>query len=304
MRPYRFLLIDDDPAVLRILGRIVAEEGLGTVAGAVRNGVEAESTWRTLDPDIVIVDLLMPQVDGLETMRRLRAQGFSGKFVVLSQVTDKEMVAAAYQAGVEFYITKPINRIETVGVLRRVVEHLRVTSILGQIRNSLTQAEPRTLPEAAAGAGPGPRTAPLRRNRAEEVLADLGILGEAGATDLLLLAEVAEREPMLPLPELKTVYRRLVAAYAGRKDRSQRPEAVEQRLRRSAAVALSHVAAIGLEDYGNPRFEHLAPRFFDFQEVRVEMQRLRRGAGPPGRVNLKKFLGAFLLELEREGWGG
>lgn len=298
MQPYRVLIVDDDPAVAGMLQMIVEEYGLGTVVGTAADGPGGEAAALRLRPEIVLIDLLMPGQDGLVTMRRLRDQGFAGTFVMISQVTDKDLVARAYQEGVEFFIHKPLHLTEILAVLRRVTEGLQMRQTLQSIRASLAPLErPAPPPGAAAGKAGAERV----RVAARRVLADLGILGEAGAADLTALA-LLPRFRGHPAPgdfDLATVYAALSEHYRqGGDTRAPGPKAIEQRIRRAAAAALSHLAAIGLEDFGNPRFERLAPTFFDFTEVRAEMNRLRRGGGAPGRINLKKFIDAFLHEVE------
>jgi two-component system response regulator YcbB len=298
--PFRILIIDDDPAVVRMLQRIIEERALGAVAGREADGPGGEQAALALRPDIVLIDLLMPGQDGLETIRHLKERGFEGVFIMLSQVADKELVARAYKAGVEFYIYKPLNLTEVVSVLRRVTESLQMKQTLQHIRASLG---PLT---GAAAPPPAPHRAepdePDIRRAARQVLADLGILGEAGAADLTAVALLPRfrSETGRSDFELGAVYTELSDHYLESAAESKAPgaKAIEQRLRRAASAALSRLAALGLEDFADPRFERLAHPFFDFTEVRTEMNRLRTGKGLPGRINLKRFLAAYLHEVE------
>ena len=61
----KFYLIDDDKNVLHILKRIIRDRGLGEIAGTAENGVDALTDLPLINPDIVIVDLLMPEIDGI-----------------------------------------------------------------------------------------------------------------------------------------------------------------------------------------------------------------------------------------------
>lgn len=299
MQPFRILIVDDDPAIVRMLERIITEKGFGLVVGRESDGPSGQRTALELRPDLVLIDLLMPLQDGIATIRRLREQGFDGSFIMLSQVTDKDLVARAYMVGVELYIYKPLNYTEVVAVLQRVTDSLQMKQALQHIRASLLPLGPSApLPVAPRREMSG--EAQIRR-AGRQVLADLGILGEAGGADLLAIA-------LLPGFvggrasgdfELGAVYTALYDYYREQAE-SKAPgaKAIEQRLRRAATAALSHLAALGLEDFADPRFERLAPIFFDYIEVRSEMNRLRTGSGLTGRINLKKFIGAFLHEVE------
>ena len=77
------------------------------------------------------------------------------------------------------------------------------------------------------------------------------------------------------------------------------PKTMEQRARRAVERGLSHIASLGLEDYGNEIFARYSARLFSFQEVRAEMARLQ-GKGPGGKVNLKKFLDGLLILAEED----
>ena len=66
---------------------------------------------------------------------------------------------------------------------------------------------------------------------------------------------------------------------------------MEQRIRRTVIAALTNMASIGLNDYSNHKFEHYAPLYFDFQDVRMKMRAMEEDqAGDKGKVNIKKFL--------------
>lgn len=298
MQPYRILIIDDDPAVVRMLQRIVEEHQIGLVVERAKDGPTGEAAALLHRPDIVLIDLLMPGQDGLETIRRLRERGFAGAFVMISQVSDKDLVARAYKMGVEFFIHKPLNLTEILAVLRRVIEGLQMRATLQHIRASLAPLG--SAAATAPGARSGPTEAEIRR-ACRRVLADLGILGEAGANDLVAMALLPQfQEGRAGDFDLAALYQALSEVYQAQSGEGKAPgvRAIEQRLRRAAGAALNHLAALGLEDYADPRFERLAPTFFGFQEVRAEMNQLRSGTGAPGRINLKKVVDAFLHEVE------
>jgi len=292
---HTYYLVDDDPVVLQMMERIIIQNQLGRVLDSSQDGITAEQDLLIIKPDVVVIDLLLPGQDGIQTIRNLHAKGYDGTFVMLSHVTDKTMVAEAYEAGIQFFISKPLNLMEIVSVLTRVGENLRLRQALATIQSTLNPLT--TNPAGPKRPGSWER-AGLRRQVAKRVLSDLGILGEAGASDLLTLADL----PLAPANglSLHQIYSQLADHY--RKSTSSTSievRSIEQRLRRAAMSAQMHMAALGLEDFGDPRFDRLVPAFFDFNEVRVEMNLLRQnGRGPSGRINMKKFLSAFLMTIE------
>lgn len=78
----------------------------------------------------------MPLRDGIETIRSL-ADGFQGRFVMISQVESKELIGEAYRLGAEYYITKPLNQVEISCILNKVNERILVDQSIQGIQKSL-----------------------------------------------------------------------------------------------------------------------------------------------------------------------
>jgi len=76
------------------------------IVGAVCNGLEAVAEAQRLDPDVLVIDISMPVLDGLESTRRLRATNRRTKIVFLTVHRDQDFVSAAFSAGASAYVTK------------------------------------------------------------------------------------------------------------------------------------------------------------------------------------------------------
>ena len=126
----KFYLLDDDRNIRRILTQIITDRELGTVCGAGSNGHEGLEEVFDLKPDIIIADLLMPEMDGITFVEHARPGLPDTAFIMLSQVSSKEMISAAYEAGVEFFIQKPINSIEVENVIQKVRQNLTMKRTL------------------------------------------------------------------------------------------------------------------------------------------------------------------------------
>ena len=137
----RYFIVDDDRASRIMLANIINECELGTVIGEAKNGLDAIPQILMMQPEFVLIDLLMPKLDGIETIERLHENGFEGSFIMISQVVNKEMVAESYEKGIEFFIHKPINKIEVQMVLKRTEEQHRLKNSIKAIRQSLTNFE-------------------------------------------------------------------------------------------------------------------------------------------------------------------
>ena len=109
-----FYFIDDDKNICNILKLIINERGLGVCCGSANNAAEALEDLPSAKPDIVIVDLLMPEMDGISFVKQARKIVPDASYIMLSQVSSKDMIASAYEAGIEFFIQKPINSLRTI----------------------------------------------------------------------------------------------------------------------------------------------------------------------------------------------
>ena len=105
----KIYLIDDDPNILNILKIIIQTRNLGEICGLCSSPVDALEDLKYIKPDIVMVDLLMPGMDGITFVGRAKAQYPDIGYIMLSQVSNKDMISSAYESGVEFFIQKPIN---------------------------------------------------------------------------------------------------------------------------------------------------------------------------------------------------
>ncbi|MFS0724656.1 response regulator [Paenibacillus sp. 1P07SE] len=285
-------IVDDDPACRRSLERIIEDSGIGKVVGLAEGGAEGVPVVLATQPDIVLIDFMMPDQDGIETMMQLKTKGYDGKYVMISQIVSKEMVGQAYQSGIEFFIQKPINRLEVEAVLTRLRDQWSLYRSLEAIQKSIAGLQHPNKPDAAT---------PLSiRDVAGQILMDLGISGEAGGKDLIAIAEhIMNQGQSHEIPLLKEVYQSRARAYKETEaEVAKETKAIEQRIRRTVFTALTNLASIGLTDYSNPKFEHYAPLFFNFQDVRLRMRELE---GEPrtisGKVNAKKFIQIFIYEI-------
>jgi two-component system, response regulator YcbB len=273
-----------------MLAQIITEGGLGTVIGEAESGKKSLPLILSSQPDFVLIDFLMPELDGIETIEQLQNEGFRGQFIMISQVVNKEMVGEAYERGVEFFIHKPINRIEVSSILKKTAEQLQLKNSLLQIRDSLVNLGPNT-------------TRKTQRNVKETVLSilnDMGIVGEAGSDDIVSMIEILMEngDYNAQVPSLKELYE-AAAKKMDAKNVEKESKAIEQRIRRTIISAVNNLASLGSIDFTNPEFEYYAPRFFDFAEIRIRMKQIQENDDTPMKVkvNIKKFLQMLYREV-------
>jgi two-component system, OmpR family, response regulator MprA len=104
-RPAQILVVDDDPNLLRMLRRGLALAGYDVEA--VEDGEAALRQLRDTDPDLLVLDVMLPEIDGLEIARRVRAAGSNVPILMLTargQVADK---VAGFASGADDYLAKP-----------------------------------------------------------------------------------------------------------------------------------------------------------------------------------------------------
>lgn len=305
----RFFIVDDDEAICSMLAEIIEDNDLGEVVGEADNGAAVNARLLNIKAiDILIIDLLMPIRDGIQTVRELTPD-FHGRIIMLSQVEDKEMIGNAYLLGVHHYITKPINRIEVISVIQKVTEYIRLQTVINNIGENLNMLN--------SGRPSDSDPAAVNENTiiasGQFLLAELGMIGESGSKDLLdVLDYLSTHEKGQSLvhefPSLKDVFTNVVIKRAGllpsNSDDTIRKEAkaLEQRVRRAIFQGLNYLAALGITDYTNPKFEEYAPKFFDFTEIRKIMRTLQNNTEPSifhAHINIKKFVKMFFLEAKR-----
>ena len=183
----RTLIVDDDFMVAKVHGGFVtALEGF-EVVGAVSTGADALAAVQRLRPDLVLLDVYLPDMTGLEVLRALRAAGATADVVVISAARDVDSIRSALHGGVLHYLVKPFDRrtFET-----RLREYAAVRTDLA----ALDQARQADVDRVFAGARGGGRPVPTTpKGIAPETLQLVReVLGAAGA-DGLSATECSER---------------------------------------------------------------------------------------------------------------
>jgi DNA-binding response OmpR family regulator/DNA-binding CsgD family transcriptional regulator len=144
----RILIVDDEPDNLALLATWLREEGHRVFAA--ESGERALANLATSAPEIVLLDVLMPGLDGLETCRRLKAHPEFGDVPVLflSAISETDVKVKGFAAGAVDYVTKPLQRAEVAARVRTHLQ-LRTLQVALETRNEeldravqrLTQAE-------------------------------------------------------------------------------------------------------------------------------------------------------------------
>lgn len=145
MEAIRVLIVDDHAIVRYGLTCLLALETDITVVGEASNGVLAVEMARELQPDVILMDLRMPEMSGLEAMRRIRAENPDLKFIVLTIYDSDEYVFEAIEAGAKGFLLKDAHREELFRAIRAVFhgESLMCPSVNTKVLHRLAQLSDR-----------------------------------------------------------------------------------------------------------------------------------------------------------------
>ncbi|MDC7107628.1 MtrAB system response regulator MtrA [Corynebacterium afermentans] len=111
----KILVVDDDPAINEMLTIVLEAEGFQT--SSVTDGVEAVPAFRSFDPDLILLDLMLPGMNGIDICREIRKES-AVPVVMLTAKTDTVDVVLGLESGADDYITKPFKPKELVARIR------------------------------------------------------------------------------------------------------------------------------------------------------------------------------------------
>lgn len=274
----KFYLVDDDLMVIKILENIIEEQKLGDVIGYSTDSMECVNEILIKKPDIVLVDMLMPQKDGSMLVGEIKSKNAEIKFIMISQITTKNLISKAYSAGIEFFINKPINKIEVTNVVQKLMDTINMEKKFKIIEEMFVTAQ------SQSG---GQQKDQLYNVR--HVFSKLGIMGEKGSEDVIKICEYMMRNNIRSFDfKVRDICEKL----------SDNPKAMEQRLRRAINKGLINIANVGIEDYMNDTFMRYSNSIYDFENVKAEMDFIRGKRKSGGKISVKRFIDNLILMSE------
>lgn len=131
--PGRIVVVDDDPTVADVVGRYLIRDGHSVEC--VHDGYEALRRVEQAPPDLVVLDLMLPGMDGLEVCRRLRAR-WPIPVVMLTALGDETDRLVGFETGADDYVTKPFSPRELALRVRSVLRRSRGTGLPGPASGS------------------------------------------------------------------------------------------------------------------------------------------------------------------------
>lgn len=116
------LLVDDDQEFRRLLKRLLEKDARLSVAAEANDGKEAIELARTLAPDIILMDLAMPRINGLEATRRIKGEYPEMKIIIFTHYAEDVYHRAAIESGADTFLSKRTRLTDLLATIRQVVD--------------------------------------------------------------------------------------------------------------------------------------------------------------------------------------
>lgn len=273
----KIYILDDDINVIKVLENIIISENVGNVVGYNTESKVGLEEIKKIQPDIVLVDLLMGELDGINLIEKTKTsvQNDEIKFIMISQVIAKDMVSKAYEAGVEFFINKPINKIEVKNIIEKVSNMIEKEKQFDSIKQILNNE---MIKES--------KNADFNREKLLSILNDIGISGKKGSKEIVKICEMIITQNMRDF-SLNELYKYF-----------EKPNVVRQRIRRAVAKGLQNIASLGIEDFMNIKFNRYSNNLYEFYNVKMEMDHLRGKNKNGGKISVKDFIKNLIILIK------
>ena len=114
------VLICDDAAFMRMMIKNVLTKGGYNVVGEAENGAKAVEKYKELSPDLVLMDITMPEMDGIQALKEIKAIDGGAKVIMCSAMGQQAMVVESIQAGAKDFIVKPFQEDRVLEAVKKV----------------------------------------------------------------------------------------------------------------------------------------------------------------------------------------
>jgi two-component system chemotaxis response regulator CheY len=118
--PYSALVVDDSPHIRILLLRLLQRNGISTVESA-SNGAEGVERYKSSKPDIVFLDAVMPEMDGLSALREIKKIDPASIVIMITSLSEREKVLQFKEAGADYYLLKPFDDDKFIETLGKVI---------------------------------------------------------------------------------------------------------------------------------------------------------------------------------------
>ncbi len=115
------ILICDDAAFMRMMIKDILTKNGYNIAGEAENGAKAVEKYAELKPDLVLMDITMPEMDGIEALKKIKASDANASVIMCSAMGQQAMVIESIQSGAKDFIVKPFQADRVIEAVQKVV---------------------------------------------------------------------------------------------------------------------------------------------------------------------------------------
>ena len=115
------ILVCDDAAFMRMMIKDILTKNGYNVAGEAENGIKAVEKYKEVSPDLVLMDITMPEMDGIQALKEIRKVDAGAKVIMCSAMGQQAMVIESIQAGAKDFIVKPFQADRVIEAVKKVV---------------------------------------------------------------------------------------------------------------------------------------------------------------------------------------
>ena len=115
------ILISDDAAFMRMMIKDILTKNGYNVVGEAENGVKAVEKYNELKPDLVLMDITMPEMDGIQALKKIKEADSSALVIMCSAMGQQALVIESIQAGAKDFIVKPFQADRVIEAVKKVV---------------------------------------------------------------------------------------------------------------------------------------------------------------------------------------
>ncbi|MDO4513885.1 MAG: response regulator [Lachnospiraceae bacterium] len=115
------ILVCDDAAFMRMMIKDILTKNGYTVAGEAENGVKAVEKYNELKPDLVLMDITMPEMDGIQALKKIKEGAPNAVVIMCSAMGQQAMVIESIQAGAKDFIVKPFQAERVLEAVKKVI---------------------------------------------------------------------------------------------------------------------------------------------------------------------------------------
>ena len=277
-----FYIVDDNESVINLLKDVIENDFNNSVVGATYNAEQAFDDVIRLSVDIMFVNLNLPQINGLDLIKRIQQSNHYPHFIMIGQAVDPSTRTECYSAGADFCLEKPINVAEVKTIIRLVGENINMSNRMLQILDLVSGAANRNTTNINFKS--------KEKDSVKSILRFLGITSGTGAQDIIRIVNIMiERNIVFEQFDFQEVYH---CDEHGKK-------IILQRIRRDIKTALNNLAHMCIDYPENEIILEYANNIFGYKNVHHEINYLEHRAKRGGQVSVKHFMNGLIQESTR-----